>query len=158
LKKTTVAFDKLLGHKATIRLDLPEDKKRYFSGIVSRVTQGRELRGTEAEEIFVRYRMELVSQFWMLTHRTQSRIFQQMTVPDILKKVLTGLDVSYQIQGTFQPRDYCTQYRESDYHFACRLMEDEGIYYYFKHTADGHQMVVANTAQSHADVPAPTTI
>src|SRR5436190_1048940 len=124
LKTTAIPFDKLLGQKATIRLDLPEKKTRYFNGIISRMTQGRELRGVEAQVIYVRYRMELVPQLFMLTHRTQSRIFQQMNVPDILKKVLTGLDVSYQIQGTFQSRDYCVQYRETDFHFASRLMED----------------------------------
>ncbi len=159
LKTATIAFDKLLGQKVTVRLNLPgNNQMRYFNGVVSRLTQGRELRGVEAQVIYVRYRMEIVPQFWMLTHRVQSRIFQQMGVDDILKKVLTGLDVSYQLQGTFQQRDYCTQYRESDFHFASRLMEDEGIYYYFKHTSSSHTMVVANTPQSNADVPGATTI
>ena len=81
-----------------------------------------------------------------------------MSIPDILKQVLADLDVSFQIQGTFQPREYCVQYRESDFQFASRLMEEEGIYYYFQHTASGHTMVVANTPGSHADVPGPTPI
>ena len=50
-------------------------------------------------------------------------------------------------------RDFCAQYRETDFQFISRLMEEEGIYYYFKHAADGHKMVVANTPQSHADLP-----
>src|SRR5437870_11903487 len=62
LKTTAIPFDKLLGQKATIRLDLPEKKTRYFNGFISRVTQGRELRGVEAQVIYVRYRMELVPQ------------------------------------------------------------------------------------------------
>src|SRR5437588_127803 len=82
---------------------------------------------------------------WLLTKRAQSRIFQHQSVPDILKKVLTGVDVAYEIQGTFEPRDYCVQYRETDFHFASRLMEEEGIYYFFKHTANGHKMVLANS-------------
>ena len=77
--------------------------------------------------------------------RAQSRIFQNLTVPDILKKVLTGLDVTYEIQGTFHPRDFCVQYRETDFNFASRLMEEEGIFYFFKHTDGGHTMVLANT-------------
>jgi type VI secretion system secreted protein VgrG len=97
--------------------------------------------------------MEIVPQFWLLSRKAQSRIFQRMNVPDILKKVLEGLDVSYEIQGTFHPRDYCVQYRETDFNFASRLMEEEGIYYFFKHSANGHTMVVANTPQSHPDVP-----
>ena len=145
--ETNVAFDKLLGQKITVRLDLVEDEKRYFSGICNRISQG------ERDEIFTRYRMEIVPQFWLLTKRAQSRIFQQMTVPDILKKVLTGLDVTYEIQGSFHPRDFCVQYRETDFNFASRLMEEEGIFYFFKHSSDGHQMVVANTPQSHPDLP-----
>ena len=58
-----------------------------------------------------------------------------------------------QIQGTFEPRDYCVQYRETDFAFASRLMEEEGIYYFFKHTAGGHQMVLANTPQAHPAMP-----
>ena len=95
----------------------------------------------------------MVPEFWKLTKKAQSRIFQHKSVPDILKKVLEGLDVTYEIQGTFHPRDFCVQYRETDFNFASRLMEEEGIYYFFKHTSDGHKMVVANTPQSHPDMP-----
>ena len=71
---------------------------------------------------------------WTLTKKAQSRIFQQLSVPDILKQVLTGIDMANQLQGTYLPRDYCVQYRETDFNFASRLMEEEGIYYFFKHT------------------------
>jgi type VI secretion system secreted protein VgrG len=143
---TDIAFDRLLGQKVSVTLRLSEKEIRHFSGIVSRVSQG--VRDTT----FTSYRMEVVPQFWLLTKRSQSRIFQQLNVPDILKKVLAGLDVSFELQGTFQPRDFCVQYRESDFHFASRLMEEEGIYYFFKHTAGGHKMVVANSPHSHPDV------
>jgi type VI secretion system secreted protein VgrG len=83
----------------------------------------------------------------------QSRIFQQMPIPDILKAVLKGLKVKWDIQGNFAPRDYCVQYRESDFNFASRLMEEEGIYYYFAHEAGGATMVIANTPAGHGDVP-----
>ena len=142
-----VAFDRLLGQKAVVRLSLPGNKHRYFSGICSRISQG--LR----DHTFTHYRMEVVPQFWLLTRRAQSRIFQHISVPDILKRVLAGLDVAYEIQGTFQPRDYCVQYRETDFNFASRLMEEEGIFYFFKHTDDGHKMVLANTPQSHQELP-----
>ena len=144
---TTVSFDKLLGQGMSLTLHLPEGKSRYFSGIASRISQGdRDLR-------FTQYRVEMVPAAWLLTRRTQSRTFQQITVPDILKKVLAGLDVAFEIVGTFQPRDYCVQYRETDFQFASRLMEEEGIYYFFKHSADGHKMVIANSPQSHTDLP-----
>ncbi len=143
---TAVDFGKLLGQKVSMKLEVPPQKERFFSGICSRVTQG------ESDQDFDYYRLEVVPQFWLLTKRAQSRIFQHVNVPDILKKVLTGLDVVLQIQGTFEPRDYCVQYRETDFDFASRLMEEEGIYYFFKHTASGSQMVVANTPQSHTDL------
>lgn len=150
--ETDIAFDKLLGQKINVRLDLLNREKRYFSGICNRLSQG------ERDEVFTHYRMEVVPELWKLTKKAQSRIFQQMTVPDILKKVLAGLDVTYEIQGTFHPRDFCVQYRETDFNFVSRLMEEEGIYYFFKHSANGHQMVVANTAQSYPDLPGKSTI
>src|ERR1051325_4513860 len=126
-----IAFDKLLGERVAIALRLNDDKSRYFSGICNRISQGHR------DHDFTYYRMEVVPQLWFLTRRAQSRIFQHLTVPDILKKVLSGIDVSFEIRGTFQPRDFCVQYRETDFNFVSRLMEEEGIYYFFKHTAGG---------------------
>ncbi len=100
-----VKFEKLLGQKITVTLKLPNDEKRYFSGICNRVSQG----GRSEGDIFTSYRMEVVPSFWLLSKKAQSRIFQHITVPDILKKVLTGLAVSFEIQGTFHPRDFCVQ-------------------------------------------------
>ncbi len=150
--ETDVAFDKLLGQKITVRLDLLDGEKRHFNGICNRISQG------ERGEVFTQYRMEIVPALWMLTKKAQSRIFQQMSVPDILKKVLDGLDVTYEIQGQFHPRDFCVQYRETDFNFASRVMEEEGIYYFFKHSDGGHKMVVANTTQSHSDLPSKSKI
>lgn len=141
-----VDFEKLLGQPISIKLKLPNNRERYFHGICNRFSQGARSEG----DIFTSYRMEVVPTFWLLTKRSQSRIFQHISVPDILKQVLKGLDVNFEILGTFHPRDFCVQYRESDFNFASRLMEEEGIFYFFKHTASGHKMVVANTPQSHA--------
>jgi type VI secretion system secreted protein VgrG len=150
--KKDIAFDKLLGQKVSVTLKMPEGKERYFSGICKSVSQG------ERDKELTLYRMEMVPQFWLWTRRAQSRIFQHISVPEILKKVLEGLDVTYEIQGKFEERDYCVQYRETDFNFATRLMEEEGIYYFFKHSADAHKMVLANTPQSHPDVPGPSKL
>lgn len=142
-----IQFDKLLGQKISVQLQQSDGKPRYFSGICSRFSQaGR-------DTTFTSYRLEMVPQLWLLTHKAQSRIFQQKSVPDILKKVLTGIDANYELQGSFEKRDYCVQYRETDFNFVSRLMEEEGIFYFFKHTSDGHKLVVANSPQSHADMP-----
>jgi type VI secretion system secreted protein VgrG len=150
---TVIPFDKLLGQKITVSLELPDAKDtRYFSGIASRVVRGS--RGQE----FTQYQIEVVPEFWLLTKKFQSRIFQKMSVPDILRKVLDGLSVDYKLEGTFEPRVYCVQYRETDFNFASRLMEEEGIFYFFTHSADGHTMVVTNTLGSHPDVPSAAQI
>jgi len=144
---TKIEFDKLIGQPIGVEIEMPDNKKRHFNGICARLSEGRR------DETFTHYRMEIVPLFWLLARRVQSRIFQQIAVPDILKEVLKGLDVRWEIQGKFFERDYCVQYRESDFAFASRMMEEEGIYYYFTHSAKGHTMVVANTPQSHVDTP-----
>jgi len=150
-----VAFDKLLGKKLTIHLTLPDKSKRHFNGTCVRFSQGER---ESADKTFTDYGAEIVPDFWMLTRKAQSRMFQHLSVPDILKKVLVGFEVSYELRGTFEPRDFCVQYRETDFNFASRLMEEEGIYYFFKHSDGSHKMVVANTPDSHADVPGKTKI
>src|SRR5262249_30266021 len=128
--ETVVPFERLLGQKVTTHLGLPDGRERDFSGLCSRITEGHR------DATFTDYHMEVVPQLWLLTLRSQSRIFQHISVPDILRKVLEGLDVDYKIHGTFHPRDFCVQYGETDFDFASRLMEEEGIYYFFTHTAD----------------------
>src|SRR5262249_39961936 len=155
----TVKFDSILGQGVTVTLVMPADgSKRYINGIVSRFGQGGRRPSAQGGATFTLYRAEVVPKLWMLTRNHQSRIFQQLAVPDILKQVLTGLDVSYQLQGNYLKRDYCVQYRETDFDFASRLMEEEGIYYFFTHKDGSHQMVVADTPQSFPDVPGPTSL
>lgn len=152
VRGTDVPFDKLIGQELSMALELPSKKYRYFSGICVRAVQG------ESNVTFTDYQFDIVPQFWLLTKKSQSKIFQGMTVPDILKEVLKGLRVEYQIQGQFEKRDYCVQYRETDFNFASRLMEEEGIYYFFKHEAGAHTMVLSNMPNGHPAVPGQTSI
>ena len=153
-----IAFDGLLGEGVTISIKLPDGSTRPINGIVASLSQGPRLAASTGAATFIRYRAEVVPRLWLLSRSFQSRTFQQMTVPDILGQVLAGVDVANQIQGDFPARDYCVQYRESDLDFASRLMEEEGIYYYFTHTDGGHRMVLANTPQGHPGVPGGTTV
>ena len=137
---TQVSFDQLLGKTVTVEIDPKPGHTRYINGIVRKVSQGNR------DPEFCQFRLELVPQFWLLTRTVRSRIFQQMSSLDIIKKVLTGLDVSYEVQGDFKSREYCVQYQESDFRFASRLMEEEGIYYFFKHSAGSHTMVLGKYA------------
>ena len=154
---TVIAFDQILGQSVTVTLQMPDGSSRYLNGIVSKFSQAEQLPSPMGSAFFTRYQAEIVPQLWLLTRKAQSRIFQQVAVPDILKQVLTGLSVDYQLQGTYKPRDYCVQYRETDFDFASRLMEEEGIYYFFNHADGSHKMVVADTPMSHPDVPGATT-
>jgi type VI secretion system secreted protein VgrG len=144
---TAVPFDQLLGQPITVGLALKGQQVRYFSGICSRFSEGAR---TDRKTL---YRAEVVPQLWLLTKRRQSRIFQQLSVPDVLNRVLANLNVSFQLQGNFEPRNYCVQYRETDFDFASRLMEEEGIFYFFKHATDGSQMIFADGKQGYLDLP-----
>ena len=154
---TDIAFDQILGQSVTVTLQMPDGSSRYINGIVNAFCQGARVSSSMGADFLTLYQAEIVPQLWLLTRKAQSRIFQQIAVPDILKQVLTGLSVDYQLQGTYKPRDYCAQYRETDFNFASRLMEEEGIYYYFTHADGSHKMVVADTPMSHPDVPGATT-
>jgi type VI secretion system secreted protein VgrG len=145
---TTVDFDKLIGQKVSFGvLGDGRAAARDLHGIVVELSQGAR------DQEFTAYRMRIAPEVWKLTRKFQSRIFQHINVPDILKKVLAGFDVTYEIQGTFEQREYCTQYRETDFDFVSRLMEEEGIYYFFKFTHGGHKLVLANTPPSHPEIP-----
>jgi type VI secretion system secreted protein VgrG len=152
-----VPFEKVLGQGATVALALPGGQ-RYLSGVVRRFAEGPQLPGARGRPTFTRYRMELVPRLWLWTKKVRSRIFQQMSVPDILQEVLAGLDVDLRLQGEYRPRDYCVQYRESDFAFASRLLEDEGICYFFTHTANGHTLVLADGPQGFPFVPGPSQL
>ncbi len=153
-----VAFADLLGESISVGLELPDGSQRHFSGMVKRIVEGGRATG-EVEMIGTSYQMELVPKVWLLTRRVQSRIFQQKAVPDILQEVFAGMDVDFQLQGTYEPRNFCVQYRESDLDFASRLMEEEGIYYFFEHRSGGvHKMILADSPTSHPEMPSESFI
>ena len=149
--RSQVKFESLLGKQMTIKCSIytgtTSAEYRYFDGIVSQFIEGHE------DDDFTHYHAELVPKVWLLKRVKRSRIFQQKSVPDILKEVFTGYTMQYSIQGTFEKREYVVQYRESDFDFACRLMEEEGICYFFKHTESTHTMVLTNSSLNYADVP-----
>jgi type VI secretion system secreted protein VgrG len=145
-------FAKLLGQPAVLSVDLPNGEARHHHGIISRFAQG------SRDDTFVHYKAELVPHVWLLTRRERSRIFQRKTAKEILTAVLDGIDVDWQIRDAQATREYCTQYRESDFAFACRIMEEEGVYYYFTHTADGHKLVLSDHPDGHETLPVEPTL
>lgn len=145
---TAVDPKKLLGNPMSVEVDEPGETARFFHGICVSFTQG------SRNERFSGYRSELVPKVWILTQNSQSRIFQNKTVPEIIEEVLKGYEFDNEIQPRgMKPRNYCVQYRESDWNFISRLMEEEGIYYYFEHTKDNHKLILGNTPGSHRKTP-----
>src|SRR5580765_5966536 len=144
---TVIDPKELMGQGVTITVTATDGSGRDFSGMVNRFSQGnRNVR-------FSFYNITIVPHVWMLTQQSQSRIFQQKSVPDILKTVFNGFEVKYELTRTYEPRNYCVQYRETDFDFASRLMEEEGIFYFFEHKDGKDLMIVADTPQSHRDTP-----
>jgi type VI secretion system secreted protein VgrG len=139
--------DGILGKNVTVTLALPDDTTRYFNGYVTRFTQ----QGTRGG--FTQYAAVVKPWLWFLTRTADCRIFQDMTVPDILAAVFADhptADFQLELTGTYRPWTYCVQYRETDFNFISRLMEHEGIYYYFKHAQGQHTMVLTDSYSGHA--------
>ncbi|MFE8603835.1 type VI secretion system tip protein TssI/VgrG [Archangium violaceum] len=116
---------------------------RHLSGIISRFEQVNEL------PRYTIYRATVVPVVWRLHHRHDCRIFQKLDTPAILKKVFEAAGipadrVRFSLVNTYEPRDYCVQYRESDWAFASRLMEEDGIFYFFEHQEDKHILVLGD--------------
>ena len=103
------------------------------------------------------YSADVRSWLWFLTRQKDNRIFQEKSVIDIIKDVLGGKGFSSylddQTRGTYAKRTYCVQYDESDFAFLSRLMEEEGIYYFFDHTAEPEKLVLADDISAHKTVP-----
>jgi type VI secretion system secreted protein VgrG len=151
-----INLDEVLGKTVTVKLGLEDDKVRYFSGYVTRIAQDGMHGRLHAYQATVR------PWLWLLTRTTNCRIFQEQTVPDILKEIFarhSGVaKVKFELTESYAPWQYCVQYRETDFNFVSRLMEDEGIYYYFTHADGQHTLVVADSYAAHpamdnADIP-----
>jgi type VI secretion system secreted protein VgrG len=147
MEETEPDFEAILGKPGLLTIEGSEGT-RYVKGIVSKFEQaGEPTRLTQ-------YKAELVPKIWLLSLRRQSRIFQEMSVPDIIKKVLTDAklpsnEFQFKLKRSYSAREYCVQYRESDLAFISRLMEDEGIYYWFEHTKSGHTLIMADASSAH---------
>ncbi|MGM0953083.1 MAG: type VI secretion system Vgr family protein [Pseudomonadota bacterium] len=109
---------------------------RYFHGLVSEAAMLGEDGGVTY------YQLTLVPWLEMLKLGRDSRIFQDRSVVDVLSEVFEGHDLArggyrFDLRREYPARSYCVQYRESDFHFVSRLMEEEGLWYYFEHSGNG---------------------
>jgi type VI secretion system secreted protein VgrG len=145
-----ISFEAIVGQKVTISIKLIDGNERYLNGFVSRFAQ------SGSDERFTHYQAEVVPWLCFLTRTADCRIFQNMTVPDIITKIFSDLgfnDFQNSLQGSYEPREYCVQYRETDFNFVSRLMEQYGIFYFFKHEKSKHTLVLADSKSAHQPCP-----
>jgi type VI secretion system secreted protein VgrG len=135
-----------------------EQGPRYVHGIIASLEQ------RETARKFTMYHAVLVPSVWKLTQRRDCRIFQKTQdgeknakeiVSKVLKGVLSESEFDFKLKGNQDPpdREYCVQYRESDWAFVSRLLEEEGIFYYFTHSQTDHMLRMRNDFQFHRQVP-----
>jgi len=145
-----ISFPQIVGQNVTIRLNTIQSEPRFFNGHV------RTFRQTGAVGRLAHYHAVIVPKLWFLTRSADCRIFQNKKVPDIVKEVLQerGItDIEDTLTASYPQWEYCVQYRETDFNFISRLMEQEGIHYYFKHAQGTHTLVLADGDSSHPTFP-----
>jgi len=146
-----IDFAAILGQPLSIALDdVENDQIRYFHGLVSKFTQ------TGSSGRYAAYSAVLRPWFWFLSQTTDCRIFQNLTVPEIVEQLFQERgfgDYENRLIDPYRKRVYCVQYRESVFDFISRLLEEEGIYYFFKHEQDRHVLVLADSVSAHEPGP-----
>ena len=133
----------IVGKGVTIGIEMADGSERFFHGLVNRFSAG-----DEDDEGRRNYQATVVPWLWFLTQTADCRIFQNMTGPDIIEQIFQDLGFSDfdkgGISGEHKEWEYCVQYRETDFNFVSRLMEQEGIFYYFSFEDGKHTMVIAD--------------
>src|SRR5262249_10500058 len=142
-------FDAIVGENVTISI-AAGGGDRFVNGMVSRFSQS----GTVGRH--ATYRAEIVPWLWFLTRTSDCRIFQKQSVPDIVKQLFGEYgfsDYRFRLTRGQQPPQYCVQYRATDFNFVARLMEEEGIFYFFAHEDGKHTLVIADSPRAHEPCP-----
>ena len=153
--KADINLDEILGKNVTIKLALAEDQVRHFNGYITRFSVG----GTYGR--YNRYIAKVRPWLWFLTRTSDCRIFQEMTVPDIIKAVFADFgaaDYKFELTSSYRKWTYCVQYRETDFNFVSRLMEQEGIGYYFRHSEGHNTLVLTDSTSKHDPAEACTKL
>jgi type VI secretion system secreted protein VgrG len=154
-ENSSISFPDIIGKNVTISLKQPDESYRYINGIISRFGQHA------TEEQFTAYSAEMVPWLWLLTLNVDCRIFKNKSIPDIITEVFNDLgfnDYTNSLQSSYDPREYCVQYRESSFNFVSRLMEEYGIFYFFKHQQGNHTLVLADSPTAHSSCPGQSSV
>jgi type VI secretion system secreted protein VgrG len=136
-RNSNIDITKTLGRDCLLTIADKSRVKRFVHGLI------RQMKQLHTANTFTHYMLEIVPRLYFIKNTQDQRIYQHMSVPEIIHHVLkknmfTGYSYVFHLRETYQQREYCTQYGESDYHFICRIAEEEGIYFYHEHTERGH--------------------
>lgn len=145
-----IDLNQLLGKPMSVGVQLADGGERHFHGIVARCSQNID------QGQFASYQVTLRPWFWLLSRTSDCRIFQNLSIPQIIKQVFRDLgfsDFEDALSRPYREWEYCVQYRETSFDFVSRLMEQEGIYYFFRHEQDRHVLVLADAYGAHTTVP-----
>src|SRR5713101_5733704 len=146
----SISFKDIVGKQVTLQIHHQGDDQRYWNGFVSRFAF------VGGDNRFSYYRAEIVPWVWFLTRTADCQIFQQKTIPEIIKKVFQDhgfQDFQDRTQGSYPQREYVVQYRETAFNFVSRLMEEYGIFYFFEHDQNTHKLIFADKPQVHKNCP-----
>ncbi len=145
----SIDFTSIIGTNVTINITQQDDSKGYLNGIVSQFVC------TGKDNDMAQYELEVVPALWTLTRYADCRIFHNKSVDEIIKTILSNRSIQFQpsLTGTYNPMEYCVQYRETDFNFISRLMEQFGIFYFFQHQDGQHTMVLADSASAFTQCP-----
>lgn len=148
-ENVAVAAKDIVGKNVTFTMYRSEGTLRYFNGFVSRFSAcNLRFRGMR------QYRAEVVPWLWFLTRTADCRILQKRSTPEIIAQLFMDLgftDYELNLTASYVKRDYCVQYRETDFNFVSRLMEEEGIFYWFRHENDKHTLVLGDAKSAYKD-------
>jgi type VI secretion system secreted protein VgrG len=150
-KKDPITASQLLGTKAGVKLALFDGTFREINGIVTRFEKAGKVGRYDL------YHIELAPWLWHLTLGADCRVFQDKTSVQIIETIFgeysSSTSIEKKLTGSYGARPYVVQYRESDFTFVTRLMEEEGLYYYFKHARGQHTLVLCDGPTGHAAMP-----
>jgi type VI secretion system secreted protein VgrG len=151
-KSEEIDFKKLLGTRANLSMKVPgDDKARHFNGFVIQMERG------ERHGRYESYTMVLRPWAWFLTRTRNCRVFQNKSAKEVIAEVLndysSGSDHAWRLSHSPHKREYCVQYDETDFDFVSRLLEEEGICYFFEHTENKHTLVMCDAMSQHKPKP-----
>src|SRR6185503_6871750 len=146
----SIDFEAIIGKAVTVTLTLGNNVEHHLNGVVGRFVQ------EETNLRLTRYFADIHPWLWLLTKTSDCHIFQNKSTPEILEALFSDLgftDFRNELKNTYDKREYCVQYNESAFNFVSRLMEEEGIFYFFEHSSDKHTLVLGDDADAHKTCP-----